>query len=95
MKAEVIITFSNGEQITVGEKNIIFPIALVEDKGEKFTSTTKQLVLSEYFHHNHGYIPELTSVFAANEFFTVDTDDTYTATVYKTSSIVSLKQIEI
>ena len=88
----VIIHFSNGEKVKVDKNSIIFPITLTEFKGEKSCSKNKPVVLDDFFHIHDGFIPELTSVFALNEFFTVNEEDPYKTKVYKTSAIVSLEQ---
>lgn len=93
MDTKVIVHFSNGEKLTLDENSLIFPIVLTEHKGEKFTSKSKPVVLGEYHHTHDGYIPELTTTFALNEFFTVDEEDPYNTKVYKSSGIVSLEQI--
>ncbi|KIO60229.1 hypothetical protein B4065_0155 [Caldibacillus thermoamylovorans] len=95
MDVEVVITFSNGENIVVDKNCIIFPIQLVERNGEKHTSKNTPVLLDEYSHHHDGYIPVLTSIFSSNEFFTVDEEDYFRTKVYMTSSIVSLEQREI
>ncbi|MFD2628734.1 hypothetical protein [Oceanobacillus kapialis] len=91
---EVIIHFSNGDKVTIDEKSFILPIKLVEYKDEKFCSKLQPLNLEEVFHIHDGYIPELTTFFALNEFFTIDEIDSYNKKVYKTSSIVMLEQID-
>lgn len=94
LDAKVNIHLSNGEKLTVDKNSIIFPITLTEHKDETFCSKSKPIVLDEYFHIHDGYIPELTSVFAKNEFFTINEEDPYKTKVYKTSAIVSLEQID-
>ena len=91
---KVEITFSNNEKITLDYGSIVFPIKLTEHKGEKFTSKSTPLILNEWHHPHDGFIPELTRVFAENEFFTVEDENTYRTKVYKSSAIVSLRQFE-
>lgn len=88
----VEITFSNNEKITVNQDTIIFPIKLVESKNVKHSSKSAPVILGDWHHPHDGFIPQLTSTFAENDFFTVDEEDTYKTTVYKTSAIVSLRQ---
>jgi len=91
-KTEVIVTFSNGEKIKLDKGSIIFPIKLIESNGKIFCSKANPVVLEEYFHIHDGYIPELTTIFAQNDYFTLDKEDTFETKVYKTSAIVSLEQ---
>lgn len=90
---EVIVKFSSGDEIKIGENSIIFPIKLVENKDERFCSTSGPIIMEDELHIHEGLIPALTTVFALNEFFYLD-DDTKEKVIYKTSSIVSLKQRE-
>ncbi len=89
---EVVVTFANSENLTLKQEDIIFPIRLVEHENEKFCSTSKPVVLEEEMHHSEGLIPALTSAFSLNEFFFLSGDGETNRIVYKTSSIVSLKQ---
>ncbi|WP_281659119.1 hypothetical protein [Halobacillus sp. Cin3] len=88
---EVIITLSNGDKFTVNKNTVIFPIKLIEDNGEEFSSQAKPVVLEKNLDIHDGYIPVLTSTFAKSEFFYIDGEG-YEYTVYQSSSIVSLKQ---
>ena len=91
---EVIVHFSNGEKINIDNQSIIFPIKLVTDNDKQFCSKTHPLIMDDVFHIHDGFIPELTTLFASNEFFTLDSENSYTQKVYKTSSIVFLEQKE-
>ncbi|MEQ6357875.1 hypothetical protein ABNX05_25085 [Lysinibacillus sp. M3] len=93
-EVEVEISFSNGDKITIGKDTLIFPIRLTEHNGERFCSKVAPIVLDDYFHVHDGYIPELTTTFALNDFFTINDEDSYDTKVYKSSSIVSMKQYE-
>lgn len=92
MDVKVDIHFSNGDKITLDKKSIIFPWGLYEDKGEKILSKSKAFSLEDVFHHNYGYVADLMSIFALNEFFSVDAEGPSKTKYYKTSSIVSIEQ---
>jgi hypothetical protein len=93
-KTQVTIEFSNGEKINLNKDSIIFPIKLTEHNGEKFSSKPKPIVLEDWFHSHDGFIPELTTTFSLNEFFTIGSDVSYDIKIYKTSAIVSMYQTD-
>lgn len=93
MDAEVVITFSNGEKITLDKKAIIFPWGVFEEKGEKIFSKNRPLILDDVFHHNYGYVAALMEVFSLNEFFTINDEGPSNTKYYKTSTIVSVEQL--
>lgn len=89
---QVKVIFSNGDSLLLTKDSWVFPINLSEHDGEKFSAAGKPVRLEECFHHHHGLIPELVSVFSQCEFFTIDSDILYDEPVYKTSAIVSMTQ---
>ncbi|MDM8100943.1 hypothetical protein [Oceanobacillus oncorhynchi] len=91
-KLEVVITFANDEKLYIKQDAIIFPIRLIEQDGEQFTSESSPVVLEEHLHNEEGLIPALTAAFSRSEFFYLNKDKQDNRIVYKTNSIVSLKQ---
>jgi len=92
---QVKISFADGNSILLTNESIIFPIQLVKHKEEQFCSKVQPVILGDHYHIHDGYIPLLTTLFALVEYFTVDKENTFETSVYKTSSIVSIKQFEI
>lgn len=92
IETKVEITFSNNEKVILDQDTLLFPIKLIELNNEKFTTKATPIEIRNFLHIQDGFIPELTSIFALNEFFTLNTDDPYETKVYKSNSIVSLRQ---
>ena len=84
-----ILTLSNGDTLELHEGQIVMPIAFIHREEEAFTSMVAPYEL--WYHVHDGLIPCITELLCRYEFFQIF--DNEESTVYKSSAIVSIKNV--
>jgi len=86
---KAIVKFSNNETLIINQDEALIPILLVENKGEKFSSTGQTYIIDR--HMSNGLIPDLMTFFLQYDYFFLSSDP---CVAYNTKMIVSIKSEE-
>lgn len=85
---QAIITFANGEKITISDNDLLFPIIRQDTNGDIHTARTDPFEITSDAHF--GIVLKITDLLIQCDFFSVS--EKYN-NIYKSDSVVSIERV--